>query len=60
MSCTQIFMTRYLFLQIVYEDYIQFDAEQAENSKCAERQKTSIPKELVESTDSYKPLSNKI
>ena len=28
----------------VYEDYIKFDTEQAENTKSAEREKTSFPK----------------
>ena len=28
----------------VYEDYIKFDTEQAENTKSEEREKTSFPK----------------
>ena len=32
----------------VHEDCIKFDTEQIENTKSAERQKTSFPKELVE------------
>ena len=36
------------------------DTEQAENTKCAERQKTSFPKESVGSADLYKPALNKI
>ena len=44
----------------VYEDYIELDTEQAENTKSPERQKTSFPKESVENADLYKPVSNKI
>ena len=32
----------------VYEDYIEFSTEQTENTKSAERQKASYPKEFVE------------
>ena len=30
---------------IVYEDYVEFNIEQAENTKITERRKTSFPKE---------------
>ena len=43
-----------------YEDYIELDTEQTENTKCAERQKTSFPKESVENADLYKSVLNKI
>ena len=36
------------------------NSEQAGNTKSAERQKTSFPKEQVENTDLYKPVLNKI
>ena len=29
----------------VYEDYVEFDTEKAEDTKSAERQNTSFPKE---------------
>ena len=47
----------------IYEDYIKFDAEQAENTKSAERLKKkndSFPKESVENADLLKPLLNKV
>ena len=44
----------------VYEDYIESDTEQAENTKSPERQKTSFPKESVENPDWYKLVLNKI
>ena len=44
----------------VYEDYIELDTEQTENTKCAERKKTSFPKESVENADLYKSVLNKI
>ena len=44
----------------VYEDYIELDTEQIENTKCAERKKTSFPKESVENADLYKSVLNKI
>ena len=34
--------------------------EQAENTKSAERQKTSFPNEYVENTDLYEPILHKI
>ena len=36
------------------------NSEQAENTKSAERHKTSFPKEQVENADQYKPVLNKI
>ena len=36
------------------------NSEQGENTKRAERQKTSFPKEEVEYADLYKPIQNKI
>ena len=39
---------------------ITSNSELAENTKSAERQKTSSPKEYVENTDLYKPILNKI
>ena len=39
---------------------IMVNSEQAENTKCAERQKTNFPKEKVDNTDLYKPVLNKI
>ena len=36
------------------------NSEQAGNTKSAERQKTSFPKEQVENTDLCKPILNKI
>ena len=44
----------------VYEDYIESDTEQAENTKSPERQKTSFSKESVENPDWYKLVLNKI
>ena len=45
----------------VWEDYIEFDTEQAENTSSAERQKTNFPKESVENADDlYEPVLNKI
>ena len=44
----------------VYEDYIEFDTEQVESTKSAERQKNSFPKEKVENEDLCKPVLNKI
>ena len=38
---------------------IKSNSEQAENTKSAERQKTSFPKEQVENADQYKPVLNK-
>ena len=35
----------------VYEDYIEFDTEQAENTKRAEKQNTIFPKESIEKAD---------
>ena len=35
---------------------ITVDSEQAENTKSAERQKTSFPKEQVENAEQYKPV----
>ena len=43
----------------VYEDYIELDTEQTKNTKCAERKKTSFPKESVENADLYKSVLNK-
>ena len=43
----------------IYEDYIEFDIEQAENTKSAEPQITSFSKESVESADLHKPVLNK-
>ena len=48
-----------LLYKKVYEDYIEFDTEQTENTKSAERQKTSFPKESVENAGLYKPVLNK-
>ena len=42
-----------------YEDYIEFDTEQAENTKREERQKASFPKGSVENADFYTPVLNK-
>ena len=42
--------------QEVYEDYIKFDTERAENTKSVERQKTSFPKEQIENADFYNPI----
>ena len=39
---------------------IASNSEQVENTKRAERKKTSFPKEQVENTDLYKPVLNKI
>ena len=44
----------------VYEDFIEFDTEQVENTKSAERQKTGFPKESVENADLHKPALKKI
>ena len=42
------------------EDHIEFKIEQTGNTKIAERQKTSFPKESVENADLYKPVLIKI
>ena len=39
----------------VYQDYIKFNTEQAENTKSAEKQKNKL-----EDTDLYKPVLNKL
>ena len=44
----------------VYKTYIEFDTEQAENTKNSERQKTSFSKESIENADFYKFVFNKI
>ena len=44
----------------VYQDYIKFDTEQAENTKRAEWQKASFPKGSVENAHFYKLILNKI
>ena len=43
-----------------YEDYIKLATERPENTKSAERYKTSFPKETIENVDLYKPVLNKI
>ena len=42
----------------VYEDYVEFDTEKAEDTKSAERQNTSCPKEQVKNPELYKPENN--
>ena len=42
----------------VYEDYVEFDTEKAEDTKSAERQNTSFPKEQVKNPELYKPENN--
>ena len=44
----------------VCKDYIEFDTEQAENTKALKDKKTSFPKESLENADLYKPVLNKI
>ena len=44
----------------VYEGYINFNTEQVENTKRADRQKTSFPKAYVENADLHKFVFNKI
>ena len=45
----------------VWEDYIEFDTGQAENTSSAERQKTNFTEESVENADDlYEPVLNKI
>ena len=44
----------------LYENYIEFDTEQVENTKSAERQKNIFLKEKVDKWDLHKPVSNKI
>ena len=44
----------------VYEDHIEFDTEQAENTKNAQIQKTSFPKEQAKRIDLHNPIWNKI
>ena len=43
----------------VYEDFIEINIEQAENTKSAERQ-TTFPNKYAENTDLCKPVLNKI
>ena len=38
----------------VYEDYIKFNIEQAENTKSAERQKTIFSRKLVENAGLFR------
>ena len=46
-------------LQLLWRIHRTFH-EQAEKTKCTERQKTSFPKESVENVGLYKPALNKI
>ena len=43
-----------------HEAYIKLDTEQAENTKSAERQRTTFPKTPVENEILYKPALNQI
>ena len=44
----------------VYEDYIEFDTEQAENKNGQKDKKLNFPKVNVEKAGLYKPLLNKV